>query len=39
LTFLASITGFTALFVWLYRLRAAMLTVEERLAQREGIYA
>jgi heme exporter protein C len=38
-TFLASITGFTALFVWLYRLRAAMLIVEERLALREGMYA
>lgn len=38
-TFLASIIGFTCLFVWLYRLRAAMLTAEERLAQREGSYA
>jgi len=38
-TFLASITGFTGLFIWLYRLRAAMLTIEERLAQREGSYA
>lgn len=34
LTFLASILGFTGLFVWLYRLRAGMLILEERLAQR-----
>jgi heme exporter protein C len=38
-TFLASIAGFTGLFVWLYRLRADVLLVEERLAQREGSYA
>jgi heme exporter protein C len=39
LTFLASIVGFTALFVWLYRLRAELLMLDERLAQREGSYA
>ena len=38
-TFLASILGFTGLFVWMYRLRAAMLMLHERLAQREGSYA
>jgi heme exporter protein C len=38
-TFLASIAGFTGLFVWLYRLRAEILVLEERLAQREGSYA
>jgi heme exporter protein C len=38
-TFLASIVGFTGLFVWLYRLRAAMLVLDERLAQREVSYA
>jgi len=38
-TFLASIVGFTGLFIWLYRLRAEMLVLEERLAQREGGYA
>ncbi|MFN8569597.1 MAG: hypothetical protein U0Z44_19190 [Kouleothrix sp.] len=32
-----SIAGFTGLFV--YRLRAAMLVLHERLAQREGSYA
>jgi heme exporter protein C len=38
-TFLASIVGFTGLFVWLYRLRAAMLMIDEWLAQREVSYA
>lgn len=38
LTFLASILGFTGLFFWLYRLRAEMLTLEDRLAQRGGVY-
>ena len=38
-TFLASIAGFTALFFWLYRLRASMLSLQDRLAQREGSYA
>jgi len=38
LTFLASILGFTGLFVWLYRLRAGMLTLEDRLAQRGRTY-
>ena len=39
LTFLASIVGFTGLFFWLYRLRAGMLVLHERLAEREGTYA
>jgi heme exporter protein C len=38
-TFLAAIIGFTGLFVWLYRLRAAILMLDERLAQREVSYA
>jgi heme exporter protein C len=38
-TFLASIAGFTGLFFWLYRLRAGMLVLHERLAEREGAYA
>jgi heme exporter protein C len=38
-TFLAAIAGFTGLFVWLYRLRAAVLMLDERLAQREVSYA
>jgi heme exporter protein C len=38
-TFLASIVGFTCLFVWMYRLRADLLIVQDRLAQREGSYA
>ncbi len=38
-TFLASILGFTGLFFWMYRLRAAMLILQERLAEREGSYA
>ena len=38
-TFLAAIVGFTGLFVWLYRLRAAILMLDERLAQREVSYA
>jgi heme exporter protein C len=38
-TFLASIVGFTGLFFWMYRLRAAMLILHERLAEREGSYA
>jgi heme exporter protein C len=37
-TFLAAIVGFTGLFVWLFRLRAGMLMLEDRLAQREGTY-
>jgi len=37
-TFLASILGFSGLFVWLYRLRAGMLELEERLAERERMY-
>ena len=38
-TFLAAIIGFTGLFVWLYRLRAAILMLDERLAQHEVSYA
>ena len=37
-TFLASTIGFTGLFIWMYRLRAAMLVLEERVARREGAY-
>lgn len=37
-TFLASIAGFSGLFFWLYRLRAGMLTLQDRLAQPEGSY-
>lgn len=37
-TFFAAIIGFTGLFIWLYRLRASMLVLEERLARREGGY-
>jgi heme exporter protein C len=38
-TFLASIVGFTGLFFWMYRLRAGMLALQDRLARREGSYA
>jgi heme exporter protein C len=38
-TFLASIIGFTGLFFWMYRLRAGMLVLQDRLARREGSYA
>lgn len=38
LTFFASILGFTALFIWMYRLRARMLVLEDRIAEREGVY-
>ncbi len=38
-TFLASTVGFMGLFIWLYRLRAAFLMLEDRVAQREGTYA
>lgn len=38
LTFLASIAGFTALFFWMYRLRAAMLLLQDQVAQRESSY-
>jgi heme exporter protein C len=37
-TFLASIIGFTGLFLWLYRLRASMLSMQEQLALQEGSY-
>jgi heme exporter protein C len=35
-TFLASIAGFTGLFIWLFVLRSTLLGVQWRLAQREG---
>ena len=38
-TFLASVAGFTGLFFWLYRLRAAILSMQDQLARREGSYA
>jgi heme exporter protein C len=38
-TFLASILGFTGLFFWMYRLRADLLIMQDRLVQREGSYA
>lgn len=38
-TFLAAIIGFTGLFVWMYRLRADMLIMHDRLMQRENSYA
>ncbi len=37
-TFLASILGFTGLFVWLYQLRAAVIVLQEQAARREGFY-
>lgn len=37
-TFLASTLGLTALFVWLYRLRAGLLDLDERLAHRRTGY-
>lgn len=37
-TFLAATFGFTALFVWLYQLRAGLLDLQERLARRRMIY-
>jgi heme exporter protein C len=39
LTFLASIVGFTALFFWMYRVRADLLMVHDQINQREGSYA
>ncbi len=36
LTFLASIAGFTALFVWLFLIRANLLGIRWRLEQQEG---
>jgi len=38
-TFLASIVGFTALFFWMYRVRADLLIAHEQISQREGSYA
>ncbi|MBC8077743.1 MAG: cytochrome c biogenesis protein CcsA [Chloroflexales bacterium] len=35
-TFLASIVGFTALFVWMFRLRAMLLGVEWEIERRQG---
>lgn len=37
-TFMAANLGFLALFFWLYRLRADVLMLQERLAQRRGAY-
>lgn len=37
-TFFASTLGFTALFVWMYRLRAKILLLEEQITVREGTY-
>jgi heme exporter protein C len=37
-TFMASNLGFLGLFLWLYRLRADVLMLHERLAQRGGAY-
>jgi heme exporter protein C len=36
LTFLASILGFTGLFLWLFQVRSTLLGVQWRLEQREG---
>jgi heme exporter protein C len=38
-TFLASIIGFTALFVWMFRIRTTLLGVQWELEQREGARA
>src|SRR5690606_34701807 len=37
-TFMASNLGFLGLFIWLYRLRADVLILQERLARRGGGY-
>lgn len=37
-TFMAANIGFLALFIWLYRLRADVLLLQERLARREVTY-
>lgn len=37
-TFMAANLGFLGLFIWLYRLRADVLVLQERLAERRGIY-
>jgi len=38
-TFLASIVGFTALFVWMFRLRATLLGVQWEIERRQGALA
>jgi heme exporter protein C len=38
LTFLAAITGFTGLFVWMFLLRARLLGIQWDLARREGMF-
>jgi heme exporter protein C len=37
-TFLASVAGLTALFVWLFRLRASILLLDEDVARRRGLH-
>lgn len=37
-TFMAANIGFLGLFIWLYRLRANVLLLQERLARREAAY-
>jgi heme exporter protein C len=37
-TFMAANLGFLGLFIWLYRLRADVLILQERLAERRGTY-
>lgn len=38
-TFLAGIFGFTALFIWMFRVRSKLLDIQEDLQQREGAFA
>ena len=38
-TFLASIIGFTALFVWIFRVRSTLLGVQWDLERRQGVFA
>jgi heme exporter protein C len=35
---MAANLGFLGLFIWLYRLRADVLILQERLAERRGTY-
>jgi heme exporter protein C len=37
-TFMAANLGFLGLFIWLYRLRADVLVLQDRLAERRGTY-
>lgn len=37
--FLASILGFTGLFVWIFRIRVTLLDAQWRLAQRDGVFS